>query len=39
MAVSGLLVTVAGLVGCAVLAAALVLAVWAISYNRRPPSP
>jgi hypothetical protein len=38
MAMSGLLLAIAGVAGCAVMIAALVLAVWAIAQNRRPPS-
>jgi hypothetical protein len=38
MAISGLLITVVGVLGCAVITVALVLAAWAIAQNRRPPS-
>jgi hypothetical protein len=38
MAVSGLLITVLGVLGCGLLIVALVAVAWAISSNRRPPS-
>jgi hypothetical protein len=34
----GFIVVAAGVAGCGIIAAALVLAAWAIAKNRRPPS-
>lgn len=38
MAVSGLLITALGLAGCAIAIVVVVLVVWALAQNRRPPS-
>lgn len=39
LSMSGLLATILGLAGCALLIVTLVAVAWAITYNRRPPSP
>ena len=38
MAVSTLLIAALGLAGCVIVIVALVLVVWALAQNRRPPS-